>query len=1127
MIAGLLADNPRRRGYHPDCEPLYSRKPEGVDVTRIELSCRRTLLLWLLCCFVSVTAVPAADLPQVPDGFTVELVADQTLVQHPMMGSLDERGRLFIAESAGTNRRSSELIADPLDKILMLEDVDGDGVFDKSTVFADKMVFPQGCLWYRGALYTCSSPYLWKLEDTDDDGVCDRRTVLVKSFGFSGNAADIHGPFLGPDGRVYWCDGRHGHEIRDQGEGEFGGEDTVLDTPPDPEPGLPNPDGSLLTRGKAARIFSCRPDGSDVQVLCGGGMDNPVEVDFWETGECIGTVNLFYGRPRGDCIVHWVKGGVYPRFDQQACIDEFPWTGGLLGPVHNYGHVAVAGITRYRSNQFFPDSDQASGGRQPTVSASDAGSTPNQGADDPRSPPDRATFFVTQFNTHKVVKTTLERDGASFRHVSTDDFLVSSDPDFHPTDVIEDADGSLLVINTGGWFRIGCPTSQIAKPEIAGAIYRIRRNGAHHIDDPRGRDLQLAELSPQELVTFFDDPRPVVREYAIDTFSRLDFQKLTDSESRFVVEGPFLDPGLSERARRNWWWALSRADQAATEYLAFGDQAESVRLVAARLNAISRLRRPDSGYNSALRDGDPALKRAVADWLAASYQRSRSGGSVADALLQTVPEAGNDLVLAHAIQHALIEIGDSESAAKHLHDDNPKVRRAALIALDQMEGGNLTREQVLPLLDTDDADLQETVLTVISRREGWAAATVDLLQRWISETQLTVQRAAILRSFMTAQAGDPDIQKLIADSLQDANVPVATRVVLLEIAERAAVDQFPDAWDTMLQTLLQDEAPAIRLQAIRTIRSHNRTVFDDDLLALAEDPTAAPDLRIEAFATVAPRLEAAPDGVFADLLALLAGDADVVDKLRIARALADAPLSEAQLVQVADALDAIGPTATPVLLKAFENSHSENVGRRFVAGLESQGDSLRVSSAELARILAAYPPSVQDQAGKLLERLGANLEQQAAKLEQLLPLTEEGDPNVGHYLFFGEKASCSRCHRIGDQGAQIAPDLSKIASIRQARDLLEAVVFPSASFARGYRPYTILTLDGRVESGLISRETSDELILRTTDLREIRIARKNIEEMAESTTSIMPQGLDTRLSRDELRDLLAYLQTLK
>ena len=79
--------------------------------------------------------------------------------------------------------------------------------------------------------------------------------------------------------------------------------------------------------------------------------DNPVEVDFSPEGEMLGTANLFY-RKRGDTLVHWMHGGAYPRYDQQQCIDEFISTGDPLTEVHNLGHVAISGITRYRGTGF-------------------------------------------------------------------------------------------------------------------------------------------------------------------------------------------------------------------------------------------------------------------------------------------------------------------------------------------------------------------------------------------------------------------------------------------------------------------------------------------------------------------------------------------------------------------------------------------------------------------------------------------------------------------------------------------------------------------------------------------------------------------------------------------------------
>src|SRR5437879_4293581 len=107
-------------------------------------------------------ASPAADVPmafdkrdtiQVPPGFIVEHVAGPPLVEHPMMACFDERGRLFVAEAAGVNLKADELLKNPPNRIRLLEDTDGDGRFDKSTIFADKMTLPMGALWYDGALY--------------------------------------------------------------------------------------------------------------------------------------------------------------------------------------------------------------------------------------------------------------------------------------------------------------------------------------------------------------------------------------------------------------------------------------------------------------------------------------------------------------------------------------------------------------------------------------------------------------------------------------------------------------------------------------------------------------------------------------------------------------------------------------------------------------------------------------------------------------------------------------------------------------------------------------------------------------------------------------------------------------
>ena len=100
-------------------------------------------------------------------------------------------------------------------------------------------------------------------------------------------------------------------------------------------------------------------------------------------------------------------------------------------------------------------------------------------------------LFACYFNLHKVSRHVLTPQGTTFT-TKDEDFVSSSDLDFHPTDVLEDADGSLLIVDTGGWYKLCCPTSQLHKPDVLGAIYRVRRTGAAKVEDPWGTKLAAA-----------------------------------------------------------------------------------------------------------------------------------------------------------------------------------------------------------------------------------------------------------------------------------------------------------------------------------------------------------------------------------------------------------------------------------------------------------------------------------------------------------------------------------------------------------------------------------------------------------------------------------------------------------
>src|SRR5262245_354557 len=239
---------------------------------------------------------PAAQFKQsnhtftLPDGFQIEQIAGPPLVDRPITVDFDQQGRLYASDSSGSNEKAEKQLQEKSHRIIRLEDTDGDGRFDKSTVFADKMMFPEGTMWFDGSLYVAAPPSIWKLTDTDNDGVADKREEWFQGKTLTGCANDLHGPYLGPDGWVYWCKGAFAKQTHER-------------------PGK----SPFVTR--AAHIFRCRPDGTGIEPVMTGGMDNPVDVVFTPEGERIFTTT-FLQQPAGgqrDGLIHAIYGGVYGK----------------------------------------------------------------------------------------------------------------------------------------------------------------------------------------------------------------------------------------------------------------------------------------------------------------------------------------------------------------------------------------------------------------------------------------------------------------------------------------------------------------------------------------------------------------------------------------------------------------------------------------------------------------------------------------------------------------------------------------------------------------------------------------------------------------------------------------------
>lgn len=584
--------------------------------------------LALLLCSQGFGAEKVSIAPHVftiPEGYTLKCVAAPPLVQRPIHMGFDDSGVLFVTDSSGNTDKAPAQLKDPKHRVLRLVDRDGDGVFDDSTVFAGGLPFPEGILVYEDAVYVTAPPHIWKLRDTNGDHVADERSVWFDGGSITGCGNDLHGPYLGPDGYFYWCKGAFAPQSHVLGNGK-------------------------TFKTSASHLFRSKPDGSDFDVVITGGMDNPVGLAFSESGERFVSGTFFdLSKPgRRDGILHAVYGGMWGKKHDRV-LSPHPRTGDLLPILAQMGPAAPSGLV-------MPKNDALGL---------------------------RGDLLCADFNLRRISRHELSRKGSSYS-AATSSFIESDQNDFHPTDVIEDADGSVLVADTGSWYMICCPTSKVAKPHILGAIYRLQKKDPPNRDDPRG--LQLDWEKPA--IGWLSDERPAVVKRAIDSLAK--------EGNLGALRSAKNVPAL---------WALHRipselAQRTVRKFL--NDDNVDVRTAA--IHSVG-LRRDTAAV-------DPLIELLGSDDSHHRRLAAMALGRIGDRrAVKPLLEAGAgevDAFLRHALIYALFEIGDYEN----LPADNPLAKQVRL--MHEVEQRN-TPPHAMPKIEP--ADLVEPDPDSLARQE--------------------------------------------------------------------------------------------------------------------------------------------------------------------------------------------------------------------------------------------------------------------------------------------------------------------------------------------------------------------------------------------------------------------------
>jgi len=979
----------------------------GVANTPIQSSLRSLAAFVFL--LVSLAVADAAEPPfTLPPGFTIERVAGPPDIRFPMFACLDERRRLFVAESSGLDLYAELQKLTRKCRISVLEDRDGNGHYERVEVFADQLVFPMGLVWRGGKLYVADPPDLITLEDTNGDGRSDKRTVLLNGFGHTDNGS-LHGLTFGPDGWLYMTMGQpDGYKLK-------------------------RPDGSFI-EGKSGALIRCRADGSDVEMVARG-FENLVEIEFMPAGEIIGTDNWFSLPEAGvrDALVHLVAGGVYPLGAHAKTEARLFHPGELLPPIALYPAVALSGITRYRGD-VFPSSMHGS-------------------------------LFTAQFNTRKIVRHRLTRHGSTFRS-EDEDFVTTNDPDFHPSDILEDADGSLLVVDTGAWYVHHCPTGRIRKAPAEGGIYRIRFTRPGAAPKPGTSRRGEALISKSTIGN---------RQSAID--QSLLTSAATDSDA------------VARIARE-----LGRS----------GDRTAEQAL-------IGLLARPQ-----------PHVRLAAAEALV------RCGSSNTVPALLAVLAGDVDRFLEHALTYTLHRLADARALSVALEHPHPRVQKAAMLLLDQEPHNKLTATETVKRLFASDEALAKAARSSLRKHPEWIEHALPFVRQLASSPNPNATERETLREFVLTFLATPDIAMLVGETATAAPTSEAVRLLMLEAMSHSAPGKVPQSWSNALAQALSAPSRELQFQGIRTLQTLRLPAFAPNLRRVANDDANPVPLRMEALRALASRRSSFAPAEFDFLLQQLSRTNNAVVRLTASEVIDASSPNERQLSRYIRAVSGdtmISPHTVLSLARRVGLSvdSSDALLDYLQAALPS---GLQLSQEHLDWLDAAVADDGKDRVKKLRETTKQSLDHQRQQLGELELLLQGGDPNRGHGLFL-EKAACVTCHRVGRQGGLAGPDLTRIGAIRSGRDLMESLILPSATIAQGYDNYSVTLKNGDELTGILARQMDDTMVLRDASGAGRRLQPDQIQGINRLNLSLMPEGLLAALSREEIRDLLAYLQSLK
>jgi putative membrane-bound dehydrogenase-like protein len=949
----------------------------------------------------------------VQQGFALELAAHEPLIADPVDACFDAEGRLYVAEFHGYPY--SEEVRDPQQPepigkhdaclVRLLEDTDQDGVFDKSTVFADGLSWVTSVCCFDAGVFVLAPEHLYYFKDTDGNDVADERTIVCSGFSRFNVQGLANNMKWGLDGRIYVSGGTNGGELTRNGEaiGSLGGRDFSFD---------------------------------------------PWTMEFhWETG----------GRQFGHCFDDWghrfvcsnsnhIQQVIYP-FDALerapgVNVGDPVWSIAEEGPAAPVFRTSPPEPWRIvRTERRANDPDYRS--RLPATElvpvgffTSATGITIYRG--DAYAERFRGNAFIGDVGGNLVHRKVVGSNGIAFNAIRADqgvEFITSTDTWFRPVNFVNGPDGCLYILDM---YRetiehpYSVPEDIKAHLDLEsgfdrGRIYRLTPPGWQRPEVPNLREMETGELVRQ-----LDSRNAWHRE----TAQRL----LLERRDEAAV------PLLQEMLLSEQTHALGKLHCLEI------------------LNRLGGLRREHVLH--LLQSTDPRLHGPALRHLATF---------VDDELLSHVTG-----VCEFADPEVLFELSLACS------DWKPAFREQALLAV--LERGGLA------------PGIEEALLTSVG--PDTEALLASLLRAGRLEHQAQASFIDQLITMAIANSADGDATQRILTILLSRSVGPADafldRLPAVELGLRRRGDSLP-------RFLLQED------------ESCN---FVRDLLQRQKEIALTDSEPLERRQNAVRRLRHAPWEAIADIPSDLLSPAVAGELQAECIAMMSAHSSDEIVESLIEAFPAMSPELRLRAIDALLGSRVRQEGliSAIQQGVVRPGDL----SAEQRQQLVDSPHSVvHDAAAGLL--MPTTSEDRVAIIESYRTALESGDATRGVEVF---RKNCAQCHRVGDAGYVVGPDLAS-ASNKSPEDLLTAVLDPNREAQASFTSYSAVTLDGQIVTGIIVSDAGSTLTLRQAEGKEVLLVRSEIDEIKSNGVSLMPVGLERQLSPQDLADVIAWIRDLR